>query len=303
MEINIKKITEFTGHTQPVYTLEAAPEPGCFFSAGGDKAVVRWDVNSPEWGIPIGQFKFTVYSLCCIPANHILIAGTSEGGIHIIDLLSNVEIKYFRIPDEGIFDIKYSYQHQLIVASTSKGRLIFIDYHSHTIIDEIWVSKEKIRNICFNAHRPYLYVACSDSHVYVVELTHKKTIHSFEAHQWATNALLYHASKDELITGSKDAHIRIWDIKKQFEMIKNIPAHNYAIYKIIYNEEANIFATASRDKTMKIWDDEFNIVARIDQAKYEGHTNSVNSVLWLNKTNLLSTGDDRRIILWEVNHY
>lgn len=301
MEINIKKITEFTGHTQPVYTLEAAPEPGCFFSAGGDKTIVRWDTKNPEWGIPIAQFKFTVYSLCFIPTRHILIAGTSEGGIHIIDLSSNIEIKYFRIPDDGIFDIKYSLEHQLIVASTSKGRLVFIDDTNYTIVEEIFVSNEKIRNICFNPHRPYLYVACSDCNVYVIELTNKKNIHSFEAHQWAANALLYHGSKDELITGSKDAHIRIWDIKKQFEMIKNIPAHNYAIYKIVYNEEANIFATASRDKTMKIWNHEFDIIARIDQAKYAGHTNSVNSALWLNQTNLLSTGDDRRIILWEIN--
>jgi len=300
MPINIKKITEFTGHTQPVYTLEAAPEQGCFFSAGGDKTIVKWNIDTPDWGTPIAQFKFTVYSLCCLVQKNILLAGTSEGGIHIIDLTNNTEIKYYKIPDEGVFDIKYSFEHNVIVASTARGKLFFISPINYSVIGEMVISKEKIRNITFNPNRPYLYAACSNSNVYVIDVANRELIHSFEAHQWATNALFYHPEKDELITASKDAHIRVWDIKEQFELIKNIPAHNYAIYKIAYNSHYHFFATAARDKTIKIWDDEFNIIARIDKDKFEGHTNSVNSILWLNKSYLLSTGDDRRIILWEV---
>src|SRR5687768_9167717 len=107
----VKKQAEFTGHKHPIYVLEAAPEPGRFFSAGGDKTIVEWDIKYPEEGIPIAQFKFTIYSLCTIREKGVILAGTSEGGIHVIDLASKKELKYFQLPNEGVFDIKYSKEH------------------------------------------------------------------------------------------------------------------------------------------------------------------------------------------------
>ncbi len=297
---NIKKLAEFTGHTQPIYTLEAAPEPGCFFSAGGDKTVVKWNILTPDEGIPVAQFRFTVYSLCCIHTKNILLAGTSEGGIHIIDLNKNEEIKYYMIANEGVFDIKYSSEHNLIAASTSKGQIIFLDPESYSIIGEMSLGNEKVRNICFNPNRPYLYAASSDTHIYIIDIQNKKSIHHFQAHQWATNALFYHSGKDELVSASKDAHIRIWDLKKQFELVKSVPAHNYAIYRIAYNPVTQLYATASRDKTVKIWSEGLDILYRIDKPKNEGHTNSVNALQWMGEKTLLTAGDDRLIVLWEI---
>jgi WD repeat-containing protein 61 len=300
-KIQIKKLAEFTGHKHPIYTLEAAPEPGRFFSGGGDKTIVEWDLKDPSIGVPLAQFEFTIYSLCLIPEKKILLAGTSEGGIHIIDIGTKKEIKYFQLPGEGVFDIQYSKAHGVIVASTAKGKLVFISPGDFSHSGSLELSADKIRNIVFNSTRPYLYAACSDTKVYVVDLHTKKNIFEFVGHNWATNALYYNENRDELITCSKDAHIRIWDLKKQFELIKSVPAHNYAIYRILYNAEQKIYATASRDKTIKIWSEEMDLLMRINQENFGGHTNSVNTIIWLDNQHLISAGDDRRIILWEIS--
>ncbi len=299
--INVKKVAEFIGHQHPIYCIIAAPEPGRFFSAGGDKTIVEWDIKDPSMGIPIAQFKFTIYSLCLLKAKNILLAGTSEGGIHVIGLASTKELKYIQLPNEGIFDIQYSQEHALIVASTSKGNIVFIDPDNLQILSTLSISTEKIRSMAFNTTRPYLYIACSDTNIYVVDIIKKEKIFEYTAHNWAANALLYNNSKNELISASKDAHIRIWDIKKEFELIKNIPAHNYAIYQLIYNPTLNIYATASRDKTIKLWDEGMNILVRINKEDHQGHSNSVNTICWLDEKYLISGSDDRKIILWEVN--
>ncbi len=306
-KIEVKKVVELIGHQHPIYTLIAAPEPGRFFSAGGDKSVVEWDINDPSTGTLIAQLPYTIYSLCVLPENlargrqgNQLIVGTSEGGIHIIDLSTKKEIKYFQLPGEGVFNIQYSEVHHIIAASTAKGNLLLIHPGDLSILSTIHLSEEKIRSIAFNPVRPYMYTACSDTNVYVIDIEKKEKVFSFVAHSWACNAICYDAVNNHLITCSKDAHIRIWDIKNHFEMIKNIPAHNYAIYQIAYNPSIKIYATASRDKTLKLWDDELEILVRINKEDFEGHTNSVNTILWLDDQYLVSGGDDRKLMVWEI---
>ncbi|WP_369826532.1 hypothetical protein [Siphonobacter sp. BAB-5405] len=49
MRLHIEKIDTFAGHRDAIYALEAAPEPGQFFSSGSDGLVIRWDLADPIW--------------------------------------------------------------------------------------------------------------------------------------------------------------------------------------------------------------------------------------------------------------
>ena len=68
-----------------------------------------------------------------------------------------------------------------------------------------------------------------------------------------------------------------------------------------FSPDGTYFATASRDKTVKIWKTENRqLLLRINKEQQDGHLNSVNKVVWTEQ-GLVSTGDDRAIILWEIN--
>ena len=59
-------------------------------------------------------------------------------------------------------------------------------------------------------------------------------------------------------------------------------------------------ATASRDKKIKIWNDDLTFISRIEEHPV-GHKNSVNTLCWLSDTELITTGDDRCIMLWHLS--
>jgi len=127
-------------------------------------------------------------------------------------------------------------------------------------------------------------------------------IHQWQAHEMSVNALCFHPNGISLLSGSKDAHLKSWDIQEDFRLLVSIPAHNYAIYSIVFHPNKQLFATGSRDKTIKIWDaNSCEFILRIETAQFQGHINSVNSLYWSKFNNYLISGsDDRSVMVWEI---
>jgi WD40 repeat protein len=103
-----------------------------------------------------------------------------------------------------------------------------------------------------------------------------------------------------VVTGSRDAQVKIWNTST-FELIHNIPAHLFAVNHIAFHPEQPYFATASMDKTIKLWGaDDFKLYKVISREKgFETHFLSINKLVWHNGQ-LLSTSDDKRIIIWDI---
>ena len=128
-------------------------------------------------------------------------------------------------------------------------------------------------------------------------------IKEIEAHKLSVFTVQYSPDQRYLISGSRDAHLKIWDTKKDYELQESIVAHMFAIKPFGFLALiANIFVTCSMDKSIKVWDAEtFQLLKVIDKARHAGHGTSINKVLWTNFNNLLlSASDDRSISTWDI---
>lgn len=113
-----------------------------------------------------------------------------------------------------------------------------------------------------------------------------------------------------LLTGGRDARIRLWDISQGEEIrpLEIIDAHMGTVNKIIQLDGAGLpgyLASASRDKTIKLWRREgqgIRLIKVIDRPKHpEAHIHSVNALLALPGGKLVSAGDDRSIKMWQLD--
>jgi WD40 repeat protein len=301
MQLQIKKIASLTGHSGSVYCLDKGTKENTFFSGSSDRFVTMWNLETLQNEKFAAKFPAIVYAICHIPEKQLLITGTSAGTIHILDLHKGEEIKILKHHTAPIFDIKYSMITDSFYSVAADGNFAVCSLNSLSLIKMRKLCEGKVRSIGFNYQLFEIGVASADCNIRVFDLFYLDEKKQFTAHELSANIIKYSPDGKFMLSGGRDAHLKIWDAKSH-TLIKDIPAHNFAIYDIAFSPDGKLFATASRDKTVKIWNaDSFEILARINKENYDGHVNSVNKLLWSKYNNyLISTGDDRAIMVWDV---
>ncbi|MFT5253133.1 MAG: WD repeat-containing protein 61 [Flavobacteriales bacterium] len=301
--IEALKIAQFDGHTGAIYTLERAAEPHLFYSCSDDNMVVQWNLQNHEDNHAVVRIPTKAFALKFLPDKNLLLVGNYTGGIHIIDLNEKKEIKLLQVHKQIIFDIQYLPSKECFLAASQDGSFSVWSAKDFSLIKVNQLSNLKLRCIELYVERNEAAIGCEDGTVRIIELDTFNEIKTLKGHDegFSVNAAIYHPNGNTLITGSRDAHLNIWDVKNEYKLLDRIPAHNYSIYSIAFIDNGRLFATGSRDKTIKIWDSESTeLLLRIDR-KLEGHKNSVNKILWSSYNDiLLSTGDDRTIKAWNI---
>jgi WD repeat-containing protein 61 len=305
-QIKVEKISQFEGHSGAIYTLESANEKNKFFSGSSDNLVVEWNIEDQEQNKVVAKLSAKAMALKYVSDRNILLAGQSLGGIHVIDLSTNEEIRLLQLHRESIYDIQYLPEKECFWVAGGDGIISIWSMNDFSLLTAIKLCDKKIRSIAFNKILNETAVGCGDGSIRIFDFDtyEEKKILKGHVDDFSVNALCYHPNGKYLLSGSRDAYLNIWDIENDYFLLNHIPAHNYAIYSIVFSPNKKLFATGSRDKTIKIWDAEnFKLLLRIDKSKNGSHTHSVNKILW-NAFNecMISTGDDKAIMVWKINN-
>ena len=299
-KLNVQKLGSFNGHRDCIYSIEKSSVPHHFFSAAGDGLVVRWNLQQPDQGEVIAKIPASVYALHYLPTFSHLWIGQNFDGVHIIDLHTKKEIKSIKLTDSAIFDIQ-SFQDKVFIA-TGDGTLIVMDARNHTILKQIKLSAKSARSIAINLLNNELAVGYSDNYIRIIDLESVSLKYAFEAHKNSVFTLQYSPDFSYLLSGSRDAHLNIWDTKTGYSLHNSIVAHMFAINHIMFSPSENLFLTCSMDKSIKVWDAAtFQLLKVIDKARFAGHGTSVNKLLWTDYNDLIVSGsDDRTLSVWQL---
>jgi WD40 repeat protein len=299
-QVEVEKIASLTGHKDCVYTLEGSGRDHIFYSGGADGMVAEWDLTSPDTGQLIAKLPNSIYSLKYLPENNQLLIGQNFEGIHLIDLFSRKEIASAKITQAAIFDIRTDAKH--IYAGTGDGTLVILDKKGLSTIAKMKFSDKSLRCISLAGSRNILAAGFSDYTIKLIELDNFTVLHSISAHQNSIFTITYSPDGRYLLSGGRDAHLKIWDVQDGYSLKESIVAHTYAINNICYSPTGKYFATCSMDKSIKVWDAAtFRLLKVIDRARHAGHGTSVNKLFWSSYNGqLVSCSDDRSVSVWNI---
>ena len=294
--MNISNPTIFKGHGSAVYCL-LSKNKNAFYSGSGDHHLIEWNIENPDKGTVVAILPAGIYSL--IAHNHLLIAGCGNGEVHCINTQSATALSKAHLHNSYVFDL--CFYNQFLFTAGGDGQIIKTDLQLNKH-DSIHLGDFKIRKLLPHPDGQHLIAGCGDGTIRILNVNTLKEEQIVSAHTkgFSVNALCFTPDKKFLLTGSRDARLNVFDVQQNFKPIDSIAAHNYAIYAIAFNPSGKLMATASRDKKIKIWNDDLTFLSRIEEHP-AGHKNSVNTLCWLSDTELITTGDDRCIMLWHLS--
>jgi WD40 repeat protein len=298
-QIQIQRLHSLTGHLDAIYTLHPASTASRFFSGAGDGMVVLWDLYTPETGEVIAKLPNSVYALHYLSGEDLLVAGHNYEGIHLLDWQNKKEVGSLKMTTAAIFDLQ-TMGKKLIVAA-GDGRVSQVDLQTLSVERDVQASDKSARTIAVNESRGEIAIGYSDFSIRVFD--EKLTVkHEWQAHNNSVFSLRYSPGGKTLLSGSRDARLKVWDADAGYKKAEEVVAHLFAINHIEFSPDGKHFVTCSMDKSIKVWDaDALKLLKVIDKARHAGHGTSVNKLLWTNYHNqLVSASDDRSISVWQI---
>jgi len=299
--VQVSKLHTLTGHRDCVYTLVPSSDDAIFFSGAGDGMAVMWNLADPETGAVVAQLPNSIYAMHFHAETNTLVVGHNYDGIHILDWQNKVEIGSLQLTKAAIFDVA-SFAENLLVA-TGDGTVLKVNSKNLNITQKVQLSSKSARTIAVNEKLGEFAVGYSDNFIRVFDLDTMTLKHGWEAHKNSIFTMQYTSDKKSLLSGSRDARLKMWDASKNYLQSAEVVAHMFAINHLAFSRDSKHFVTCSMDKSIKVWDaDALKLLKVIDRSRHAGHGTSVNKVLWTNyHDQLLSASDDRTISVWNIN--
>ncbi|WP_341227082.1 WD40 repeat domain-containing protein [uncultured Arcticibacterium sp.] len=302
MKYEAEKLESYTGHRDCVYNVTGHSDKNKFISASGDGLLVEWDTRNSDLGKPLAQMKNSIYAVHFEKSQNRVWAAQNFEGLHLIDLANKKEIANLALNKAAVFDIK-TYKNLVFVAG-GDGVITVIDSELMAFKRHIKSSAKSVRSLSINPVERELAAGFSDNTIRIFDLQTLELKKQINAHRNSVFAVKYSADYQRLLSGSRDAHLKIWNINDNYKLEEQMVAHMFTINHIAVNPPGTLIATCSMDKSIKLWDAHtYKLLKVIDQARHAGHGTSVNRLHWLSDEKFVSASDDRSLSLWKVTQY
>ena len=290
----LEKSYHLTGHNAAVYALTPGSAPATFLTGSGDGWIVAWQpARSPD-GRLVAQTEERIFALLTLAPDH-YVAGGMDGSLFWIENGTPRRIRHHRSAVFGLIQ----WMDQLFSVG-GDGYLTRWSISEKRPKESLQLSQRPLRCIFHLPAENRLAIGSSDGGIYLVH-PERMTLemHLPEAHASSVFALTASESRQRLYSGGRDARLFARDLYDLTAPVDGIPAHWFTINDLALHPSLPLLASASRDKTVKLWHAEtLELLQVLETIRDRGHINSVNRLIWLDETTLLSTGDDRSVIGW-----
>lgn len=297
----LKHLHTLSGHQNPIYSLANTASGNGFYSAGNDKGVVEWSLDTMSFVKVVVPVQSSVYALHRY--EDLLFIAQRSGLILVYDTSASKLVSTLTFHKKAVFDIKTVPSKNELISTGEDGIGAVWSLKDFSLLYSFSVISNTVRAIAISGDESEVALGSKDSVIRIYNSSDYELIKELHAHKMPVTSLQYSPDGRFLVSGGRDAQLKIWELP-DYELMNNIAAHMFGVYAIAYHPTEPYFATCSQDKSIKLWGaDDFKLYKILSLEKNtEGHFHSINKLIWsADGKYLISTGDDRQVMVWEFN--
>ena len=189
-----------------------------------------------------------------------------------------------------------------ILLGLYNGSISIYDYITQSSVQYIEVTNCAIRSAKFMSEKNFIICGADDKKIRIYNYNTMEKVKEYEAHQDFIRSIVCHLKLPIFLSSSDDNTIKLWDVEKDFKLIRTYDEHKDFVMKLAINlKDYSMFASGSTDKKIKIWS--FNLPN--SQLTLEGHSKGVNTIAFCplkDKTYLASGSDDFQVKIWDYTN-
>lgn len=252
--------------------------------------LVKWRLAEND-GKLLARLPEQIFCMAYDSASGRCAVGTRLGTIYEIEVNSNILIAKWQAHPESVFALEYL-KGQLISAGNEGSLRVWNE--ARALERDFHLSDKSLR--CLLLNKEELLIAGSEGRIWSLETTSWKSGQTWEL---SSNSVFSICQSDStLYSAGRDAHIHLWN---QTKRTAELEAHWYSIHALALSPDNKFLASGSMDKSIKIWDAQSGTLLKvIDRERYNAHTSSVNSIIWMDDTSFVSCSDDRSVMAFRV---
>src|SRR5690554_6198761 len=190
-DLTIELDAILSGHQNPIYTVENGPKPNMLFTAGNDKGVVLWDLDSMTFKAILMKVQTSVYALHYISEIACLAIGEQSGKVSIYDFKTDKVIATLEHHKKPIFDIKTVPSKSEIVVSSEDGSVSIWSWIKFEKVHSFQVSSTTIRNIVLSPDEKIIALGSKDACIYIYDAHDYSLLKQIKEHSLPVTSLSF----------------------------------------------------------------------------------------------------------------
>lgn len=300
--MEIQKAGTLSGHQNPIFTVANGADPTQVFTAGNDKGVVQWDLQTMSFERIILPVQSSVYKLYRIPGTSLLAIGERRGLVSVVDIDTAGVVAKLEHHQRPVFDIIAFEDKPELILSSEDGSVSVWDRRNFSLLYHFSVAAETVRTIAISPDGQQVVFGTKDGKIKLYDGVEYALHKEIDAHSLPVTSLCFSPDGKYLLSGGRDAQLQVYDTR-DFSPVSSFTPHMFTVYAIHYHPELPVFATGSRDKSIKIWSaEDFRLLRIISLEKgFDCHRLSINDITWNSfKNQLISVSDDKTAMVWDI---
>ncbi len=209
-------------HRQVVYTLAYSPDGRMLATAGFEREVRVYDGDDGRmlrvFQAPIADVRAVVFS----PDGTRLAAAGGGGKIRIWDVVTGKVVVDIEGHGRRTNTLAYSPDGRLLASAGCKRTVCLWDSQSGRSLGHLPERPCKVMGLTFCGNTT-LAAGGSDNVIYLWDITAREQRAKLEGHTGSVSSLVFHPQTRELISGSFDTTVRVWNLADQLEREVSLP--------------------------------------------------------------------------------